>query len=426
MPKHLTKQYNTWTYQRRVPTELKEHPRFKGKNVIRKSLKTDSLNIALRLRDEEDAKIEAIIKGDLIIDYEEAYNQLVEDEGHPAGATDEQIHSLWCALDNLEDGYDIGGRLDPAHQKDAMILALRYYIKRAQGENATPINATLRQALEVSKKKAIQNEQADRYIKSFDNAVNQFLGFLRASDVELGWIDNKTVDEYIEHRQSSVSEKTIKNDLTVLSTIFKTAKRKNMVTTSNPFLEPNLSTKRTKHREAFNVSEASAILRALPDKFKLVWLIAYYTGIRREELFRLSAESIVSKESERGHIRCLSIAPNGDGKTVNSTRFIPIHPDLEPHLKDFDGFDFAPNTFGTHRLKATIKLYGKEFADSHPLHSLRHTFSTTLHNHFPEQPQLVDWLTGHTRSIRSESFQTYFHGYGLDRLYIAIKAIPSI
>ncbi|WP_420856742.1 DUF6538 domain-containing protein [Thiomicrorhabdus sediminis] len=57
MPKHLTKQFNTWTYNRRVPKELKDHPLFEGKAVIRKSLKTDSLTIALTLRDQEDANL---------------------------------------------------------------------------------------------------------------------------------------------------------------------------------------------------------------------------------------------------------------------------------------------------------------------------------------------------------------------------------
>ncbi|WP_321326817.1 DUF6538 domain-containing protein [Thiomicrorhabdus sp.] len=426
MPKHLTKQFNTWTYQRRVPAELKDHPKYAGKKVIRKSLKTDSLQVALKLRDAENAKLEAIIRGDLITDYEEAYRELVEYEGHPASATRETIENIWCALDSLEDTYDLGGKLDPAYKKDPMILAFKAYLDRASGKTDAPIKATLLQALEISKHKAKANAQAQRYINSFDNAVNQFIKFLGVADIELNWIDTKTVDEYIEYRLRTVTTKTVKNDITALSTIFKTVKRKNMVSSNNPFLEPNLSTKRSKQREAFSVSEARAILNALPERFKLVWLIAYYTGIRREELFNLSASSIVLKESEEGYIKCFSIAPNGKGKTINSTRFIPIHPELEPHLEDFNGFDFAPNTFGNHRLKATIKLYGKAFADSHPLHSLRHTFSTTLHNHFPEQPQLIDWLTGHTRSIRSESFQTYFHGYGLDRLYKAVKAIPCL
>ncbi|WP_040728120.1 DUF6538 domain-containing protein [Thiomicrorhabdus sp. Kp2] len=426
MPKHLTKQFNTWTYQRRVPAELKDHPKFTGKKVIRKSLKTDSLQVALKLRDAEDAKLEAIIRGDLISEYEEAYRQLVEDEGHPATATDDKLENLWCALDSLEDTYDLGGRLDPAYKKDPMILAFKAYIDRARGKTKAPIKATLLQALEIARSKAKANGQAQRYINSFDNAVSQFITFLGVADIELDWIDTQTVDDFIEHRLSTVTPKTVKNDITALSSIFRTVKRKNMVTSNNPFLEPNLSTKRTKHREAFSVSEASAILEALPEKFKLVWRIAYYTGIRREELFKLSASSIVMKESEKGNIKCFSIAPNGEGKTVNATRYIPIHPELEPHLEGFNGFDFAPNTFGTHRLKTTIKLYGKEFAESHSLHSLRHTFSTTLHNHLREQPHLVDWLTGHTRTIRTESYQTYFHGYGLDILYEAVTAIPKI
>jgi len=426
MPEHLTKQYNTWTFQRRVPNELREHPLFKGKTTIRKSLKTDSLTTALKLRDQENARLESLIKGDFITNYDLAYEELIKHEGNPIALDPEREEALQSHMDAHMEAHRIGDTLDKAYKKDPELMAIMSYYQRAIGQEQSAVKATLIQALELTKDKAKQDGHAQRYINSFDNVVSKFLDYLGIEDIELSKIDTVTVDEYIQHRLKEVTTKTVKNDITTLSTIFKTTKRKRMVTTDNPFLEPDLSTKPNTPREAFNVSEAKAVLEALPEQYKLPWMIAYYTGIRRAELFKLDASSIVVRESEKGLIKCLSIAPDGTGKTENATRLIPIHPELEPYLKDFKGFDFSANTFGKYRLRVTKELFGEDFAERHPLHSLRHTFSTTLHNHFPEKPQLVDWLTGHTRSIRSESFQSYFHGYGLDQLYDAVEAIPSL
>ncbi|WP_157753545.1 tyrosine-type recombinase/integrase [Thiomicrorhabdus chilensis] len=426
-PRHLTKQFNTWTYQRRVPKELKEHPLFIGMTTIRKSLKTDSLQVALKLRDEEDAKLEALINGDLIVTTEQIYQELVDQMGPPlAPKSEEDKSNLRHIVDTMRDKYRIGNTLHEDYKKDAELMAFSNYINRMEGDNKHPIDATLKQALQLTKTKATKDGRAPRYINSYDNVVSKFLNFLQLPDIGLNWIDTTMVDEYIEHRLEAVSSKTTKNDITTLSAIFKTAKRKRMVDTDNPFTHTGISTKNKKIRQAFSVSEARKILEGLPERFKLAWTITYYTGVRRDELFKLNSSSIVNMESQNGNIKCFSIAPDGDGKTESATRFIPIHPDLEPLLDNFSGFDFKPNTFSTHRLTVTKEIFGEEFAESHTLHSLRHTFSTTLHNHFPEQPQVVDWLTGHNRTLTTESYQTYFHGYGLDKLYDAIKVLPKL
>ncbi|QCU90543.1 tyrosine-type recombinase/integrase [Thiomicrorhabdus sediminis] len=326
----------------------------------------------------------------------------------------------------MAEKYEIGYHHDPAYKQDPELMAMLDFINKAKGKTHT-ISVTLTQAKQLAKEKALKDGKAQRYIQSFDNVVSKFLGFLNAQDIELKRVDTLTVDNYVDYRiDQGVTPKTAKNDVTTLSTIFKTAHRKQLVKGNNPFREPNLTAKPTKRRSAYDVSEVKQVLNALPERFRLFWKVGYYAGMRRSELISLNSGSIVELESKHGTVKCFSIAPDGDGKTENATRYIPIHPDLEADLAGFEGFDFAANTFGNHRLKVTRELFGDEYAKTHDLHSLRHTFSTTLHNHLTEQPNMVDWLTGHSRTNYSESYRTYFHGYGLDKLYEAVKAIPKL
>ena len=352
----------------RIPKALKDHPSYKSKEFIYKSLYTDSLSQAIRLRDHELAKVLSVVNNE-----ETFYIETNEPLEIPIGT----------------------------HK------------------------TTLKEALELTLKTQ-KSKVSQATINGYKNAVKHLLKTLKDEHTILSSVSVRDVNQHIERLRDKVTEKTINNHLHYLSTVFKVAKRNGRVTRNNPFTNFGLSNTATNARQPYSRSQVLAVYQGLPLRLRLAWKILYYTGMRRSELFNLNADSIVDLEAEQGLISCFSIAPNGEGKTANATRFIPIHPDLKNDLTDFQGFDYSPNTFGSYRKKTVELLFGKKFAKTHDTHSLRHTFSTTLHNHFPDQPQLVDWLTGHSRTIRSESFQTYFHGYGLDRLYEAIKAIPKI
>lgn len=366
---YLIQKHRIYHFRIRVPKQLKDHPSFESKEFIYKSLNTDSLSQAIKLRDHELARISALANN--------------EDTSLPAITYDETL----------------------------TIKALS--------------QSTLQEALELTLKTQ-KSKVSTSTLNGYKNAVRGLLKRFGNSDITMSKITVKEVCMHVEKLKETLTEKTINNHLNYLSTIFKIAKRHGMAAGENPFTNFGLSNAATNPRQPYSRSQVQAIYKALPSKYKLAWKILYYTGMRRSELFKLKHESIVKLEAEQEFIYCISVAPNGDGKTSNATRYIPIHPDLKDDLKGFSGFDYSPNTFGSYRKKTVESLFGKQFAKTHDTHSLRHTFSTTLHNHFPDQPQLVDWLTGHSRTIKSESFQTYFHGYGLDRLYKAIKAIPKI
>lgn len=366
---YLILRHRTYHFRMRIPKELKEHPYFESKEFIYKSLGTDSLSRAIQLRDYELARIFSLV---------DTSSEILQPVSDPI----------------------IKHSVTPTHQ------------------------ASLKEALELTLTTQ-KGKVSKATLNGYSNAVSQLLRNL-GDNLILSQLTVKSVNQHIIKLREKLTEKTINNQLNYLSTVFKVSKRNGLTLGENPFINFGLSNSATNARQPYSRSQALVIYQNLPSRFKLAWKILYYTGMRRSELFSLSASSMVELEAEHGFISCFSVAPNGKGKTANATRYIPIHPDLKDDLERFNGFNYSPNTFGSYRKKTVEKCFGVQFAKNHDTHSLRHTFSTTLHNHFPDRPQLVDWLTGHSRTIKSESFQTYFHGYGLDRLHEAIKTIPRL
>ena len=424
MPKHLVKQHNTWSYQRRVPKRLKELPEFRDKTIIKHSLRTDSLEEALRLRDKYNANIERIERGDISARAEHTYQEYIEAYGHPLGSknNDETVEQISLLLGLIVDKYARGFDVDDAMYSDPLYMGLKRYYDEQRGIQPT-INTSLREALNETLQ-SNPKQSTKKTINNYTKTVDKFLSVFDLDDVDLSDLNLVHAQQFIKHRrEQSVTDKTIKNEIGHLSTIFKTAKRKGWIKESNPFIEPELSTKVSNPREPFSRSQVQDVLHKLKPQYQLIWKVLYYTGARIDEVLSFDDSSIVERESENGRVKCFYIPK---GKTINAIRYIPIHPDLMPELNNFSGFKISRSRFNTNRKEIVTELYGEAFAKSHVTHSLRHTFSTTLHNHFPEQPQLVDWLTGHSKTIKSESFQTYFHGYGLDRLHEAVCKVPSL
>ncbi len=94
-----------------------------------------------------------------------------------------------------------------------------------------------------------------------------------------------------------------------------------------------------KHKRAPEPDEADALMD-LPEPrvidaltWRMMPLLARYTGCRAGELAQLRAEDVVVKQG----IRCLRITGHGDGrrlKTASSERLVPVAERLAPHLDE--------------------------------------------------------------------------------------------
>jgi site-specific recombinase XerD len=417
----------------RVPKALAEHPMFEDKTFIRKSLKTDSLRVALDRRDRELSRLESLIKRDVLLSRDTYYDSLVSRYGHPAALRgsllDDAIYEVKDAYTELTEGYaeySPEGRgfkksFSPETGDDPAIQAYGIYLSELEGKPVSR-EVSLKQGLAylLEVKQAYSPKELNRYTST----VEGFLHVFGSEDLLLSKIDKSFTYEYIRvKREDGLTDKTIKNHFSRLSAIFNEVSARGLLSTLNPFTTPNLSSKVTNPRESYTVSEVKTIYTALPEDSKLIWKMLYYTGLRPKELFKFNSDSIVMREAQDKSVLCFLVEPDGKGKTDNATRYIPVHPDLIPDLEGFEGFTISQSTFEKRRRKAVISCFGTEFADTHDTYSLRHTFVTALINKL-ENADLVKWLAGHSRS-GDVTFYNYFHGYGLQRLEEAVKTLPG-
>ena len=109
-------------------------------------------------------------------------------------------------------------------------------------------------------------------------------------------------------------------------------------------VEKPKSEKKDKKIEAFTIDEQKMFLKELENKnkFKNIFIIALYSGMRIGEILALEKEDINWKEKNIKIKRTLSktadgkvlLSNDGDTKTYNSLRTIPISPLFEKELKN--------------------------------------------------------------------------------------------
>ena len=391
-PKYLRKHGRIWQLRVRIPIEAKaSHPKLNGKTYLIRSLKTESLSRALQVRDE------------YLAWFIDACNGLIT----PEPVIDSSLHQSYYAgsIQKFSQSSCVENQQITETQNE--ILEVTFY---------TAYLKTL---------KVKQNVIKDKEFKRYKLTYDTFIKFIGDDSILMKRLRRKDISRFIEYlKQSQLGSKTITSYLGRLSSIYQVAESYEMVKGDNPFKGHRLSTKPMKKRSFYYPSQVKAIYEHLPEDSKLAWMICYFTGLRASELFSLNKDSIIELESASGKVRCFEIAKHG-GKTENAARFIPIHHSLEPYLRDFDGFAISQSTFEKRRRKAVISLYGKEFADTHDTHSLRHTFITTLIDTLGNA-ELVEWLVGHSRNHRTVTYKNYFHGFGLDKLKVAVKSLENV
>ncbi|MBO1928298.1 hypothetical protein J3998_12010 [Thiomicrorhabdus sp. 6S2-11] len=232
--KYLVKAYNTYSFRMRVPKSLQDHPLFKGKTYIIKSLKTDSLSEAIRLRDLELGTLERIKKGDAISDRQHIFDSLVARYGHPLATPQSKKENLLYSIDEklndaLSDyanytagqhGYEVD--YDSEAENDPEIVALLDYRNLLEGREIEQ-RVTLRESLV----KTIQEKTgkiADNRINRFETYAKTFLELFGVDDLPLTNIKKSMVQQFVRsERDKGMSDKTVANKVSALSTIYTTA-----------------------------------------------------------------------------------------------------------------------------------------------------------------------------------------------------------
>jgi integrase len=436
LPSYIELRRRKYWFKRRTPKTLEQHPEFGDKAFIAKSLQTDSLSQAIKLRDLLNAEIERAIRGDRLGEFNSYYNMWRAKFGNPFTIQEHNksdiLRDADYELGELISNYEFNstneqGKYervwdDEGISTDQEIQSLLKLISDIKGEHyIQPIS--LKESLEQAlKEKNVSKSTLDAY----KNSVRHFLNNLEIEDIPISNINKQLVSEFISYLfDKNKTTKTVNNLLGNLSAIFEFTSNKGQISTPNPFRGFRISTKPTNRRQPYSKTEVEQLIKAIHPQFKLALEVLYYTGMRMGELLKLDNSSIVEREGSSKTVSCFSIAPEGDGKTESATRFIPIHSDLLPKLSGFEGFKYSYSHFNNNRRDTAIQLWGNSFVNTHDNHSLRHTFTTVVTSYI-ENENLVKWLVGHSRGDGSVTFRNYFHGYDLERLQDAVELIPRL
>ena len=152
------------------------------------------------------------------------------------------------------------------------------------------------------------------------------------------------IQDFIDSQQT-YSNSNINKIYNSLNNVFNEALKRDYII-KNPMLkvEKPKSEKKDKKIEAFTIDEQKMFLKELENKnrFKNIFIIALYSGMRIGEILALEKEDINWKEKNIKIKRTLSktadgkvlLSNDGDTKTYNSLRTIPISPLFEKELKN--------------------------------------------------------------------------------------------
>lgn len=215
-----------------------------------------------------------------------------------------------------------------------------------------------------------------RFSLSGMKIFNAFREWLNSDNKDISEIDTDTAIRFIDTYKEN-SPKWQNNVKSALSQIWKTLKPYSDIG-KNIWLEiPNKSiADDTLHFRLFTENEANAIIGAAPSPWKEACIIAYYTGLRRKDVFTLAWSDI-----RNGSICLVPAKTRHTGKAV----WIPIHPKLKPVLaslkndsgKVFNGVHYNSGSFGEKFRSVLDKLKIRDTIEGKAgFHSFRASFIT--------------------------------------------------
>jgi integrase len=271
---------------------------------------------------------------------------------------------------------------------------------------------------------ALYRRTLERFLDSLGEYANRPLSGIAPADVA-AFRDARL-------KTDGVSPGTLSLDLTVIRSVFSSARRQGLLT-HNPAETIDLPRRKPIERVTFTPAELSALLFVAPTEWQTLILLAFYLGGRLHDMVTLSWDGV---DLDRGTIL---YTQSKTGRRVE----VPIHPELEQRLLelagDQQGGALCPtltrtsiggrnglsNQFARLLARAGISAEtvqaGKNRFSRKSFHSLRHSFASALTN-AGVSPELRMKLVGH-RSL--DVHQRYTH-HELEPLKTAINALPRL
>lgn len=241
----------------------------------------------------------------------------------------------------------------------------------------------------------------------------------------------------------TLSGKSVKNHMMRLSALWNQLHQRELVT-RNPWTGWNFENGQKTIRRSWTTKELALLASAswhstsVPEEtFRLVTLIAAYSGMRLGEICTMRKEDLQSIDG----IPCFMVRPHSDDgwspKIEAGTRIVPIHSKLVEAgvlaLKDTTGGPYLIPGLETSKQGVRGAALGRAFSllktriglpAEITFHSFRHTVSTQLRNADANIREVwIDRLMGHEATHKSQGTTTYLTSISTANLKQTIEAI---
>ena len=419
------KDEDIYFYQRRVPIKLV--PLLK-KKVFSQSLNTSDIKEARRKRDLLDKEFEELLERT----HEGKFRYLL-DHFSQLGREDRDIQAeaifddLWDKYPHL--GHPEGKDLptlneDEEAKSEAMMVA--------QGLKEVPAKFKLT-LLESKRLNTEFNEYTYKTKNSHDMAARMFLQYLGTDNIQMEDIKKRDVKHFIRwlNKNKNYAPSTVQKKINCLSSIYQYAQTEEeyLEDLANPFQGHRIKVKGTvKSYKPWKIDDLRKVLPLLQrDSDRLAVYIGWYTGARQDEVLSIRPEDIYTDE-ETG-VMVMAVKPD-DGleehqsaKTEYSRRLVPIHEDLKPLLKDFQGFKVKARAYSKRFGLVKRKVVGSNKQYSY--HSLRSNASDAfLRNEVPEA--IASRILGHSNRGTTMSYGYYAGDLELKQAEKYVNLIPKL
>ena len=394
---YLLKRGTNYYYQRRIPRnveysdclELLNH-----KTIFQKSLRTSSLRKAkfeaTKLNVWFESLLEESVSGQF--DAGQYYSRLIAQKGidpnEARGFTLERIEeNTKCSFD-----WEPGQAVPKFSEQTARELQ-----KLKDAEKGKPSLSLIRMADEcVADLKADGRTNRKSIPGKIKPAARWLLKCNDEVDLDLLSIKPSMVHRAMKFsmRELNLTASTVNSHINALRTLWKFARFNYDIEASNPFAEARVKGK-VKSYQRFLPQEISELYKAAHPSIRLAIKIGATTGARISEVVTMKA----IEDADTGDLYW-SIRPNGDGKTANSTRVIPVHPRLLSEVSE--GFQLGISDRQLSRLMKKVieelkqlDLFDRSGSGKLSFHSFRaHVASELLYTH-GYKPEEVELFTGH-------------------------------
>lgn len=322
---YITLRGSTYFFQRRVPQILSENPKypeFFGKKLFQRSLQTPSRRLAKSKAASLNAEFEKVILNatnnelDVARIFSLAKQDLSESDA---------LDARTLTLNEIESHFNFSFDREPNEA-----LSLPKHIKNAleqlaQAESGKKVYSLREMALLCKEDLILEgNTNKKGILGKIEPAAHWLLNLMEVEDVDMLAIKPSKVKTAIRRSLNdlNLSASTINGHINALRKIWKVFVVQHDITAVSPFAEMRAKGK-SNHWDRFFPEEITKMYHIADDQLKIAIKIGATTGARASE-----AVSMKVIECENSQNMFWSIKPDGDGKTANSTRIIPVHPKL--------------------------------------------------------------------------------------------------